>query len=138
RGLAQIGLRDFDGAQAALRTAYRLAEEAHDVHAQLNATALMARIPLAQRMPSRALDILETTASRAAGPGMEGELRSMRALAFACMGQLGDAEREIQASASITSHLEARGLRTYASVIVAHVRGEAKECLESLRDAVRE
>jgi len=59
----------FDGAQSALRTAYRLSEEAHDVHAQTNATALIARIPLAQGLPQKTLDILEDTHSEEEAQG---------------------------------------------------------------------
>jgi LuxR family maltose regulon positive regulatory protein len=136
KALAQIGLRDFEGAHAALRTAYRLAEEASDFHAQVNAMTLIARIPLAQGTPSRAYELLETSRSRSAGPGMEGEIQSMRALIFACMGRLDEAEVEIAASEAITSHLEARGLRTYAGLLVAHRRGEV-DCAERLQLALR-
>jgi DNA-binding CsgD family transcriptional regulator len=69
---------------------------------------------------------------------MEGEIQSMRALIFACMGRLEEAEAEIAASEAITSHLEARGLRTYAGLLVAHRRGEDKDCGERLRVALQE
>jgi LuxR family maltose regulon positive regulatory protein len=138
KGLAQIGLKDFEGAYAALRTAYRLAEEANDFHAQVNAVTLIARIPLAQGTPSRALELLETSRSRAAGPGMEGEIQSMRALIFACMGRLEEAEAEIAASDALTSHLEALGLRTYAGLLVAHRRGEDEDFGKRLQVALRE
>jgi hypothetical protein len=42
--VAQIGLRDFEEAQAGLRAAYKLAEKIDDYHAQVNASALSARI----------------------------------------------------------------------------------------------
>jgi LuxR family maltose regulon positive regulatory protein len=138
KGLAQIGLKDFEGAHASLRTAYRLAEEASDFHAQVNAMTLIARIPLAQGAPCRALEVLETSRSRAAGPGMEGEIQSMRALIFACMGRLDEAEAEIATSEAITSHLEARGLRAYAGLVVAHRRGEDEDCGKRLQVALRE
>ncbi|TML94776.1 MAG: hypothetical protein E6G03_10885 [Actinobacteria bacterium] len=138
RALAQIGLRDFEGAQTALRTAYRLAESAQDVHAQINATALVARIELAQGMASKALELLGEASARAGSPGMEGELRSIRALTFACLGRSDEAEHEIEASISITSHLEARGLRTYAAVIVAHKRGDEVNLTPNLREALKE
>jgi DNA-binding CsgD family transcriptional regulator len=124
KGLAQIGMRDFQGAQRALRTAWRLAEAAEDFHAQVNAEALLARIPLAQGAPARALELLERTSRRSVGPGMEGEVRSIRALALACSGAIEEAEAEIVASESITTHLEARGLRAFAKVFVADGRGD--------------
>jgi ATP/maltotriose-dependent transcriptional regulator MalT len=136
QALAQIGLRDFEGAHAALRNAYRLAENAQDAHAQINATALVARIELAQGMASRALDLLGDASSRAGSPGMEGELRSIRALTLACLGRLDEADDEIQVSKGITSHLEARGLRTYAAVILAHDRADEDGTKVLLRHAL--
>jgi ATP/maltotriose-dependent transcriptional regulator MalT len=124
KGLAQIGLRDFQGAQAALRTAWKLAEAADDFHAQVNAQALLARIPLAQGAPARALDLLSMSGNRSVGPGMEGEVCSIRALALACNGAIEEAEAEIEASESITTHLEARGLRAFARVLAADRRGD--------------
>jgi LuxR family transcriptional regulator, maltose regulon positive regulatory protein len=127
KALAQIGLRDFQGAQAALRTAWQLAEAADDFHAQVNAQALLARIALAQAAPGKALELLDLTASRSVGPGMEGEVRSIRALALACRGALEEAEAEIEASESITTHLEARGLRAFAKALAADRRGDVSE-----------
>jgi LuxR family maltose regulon positive regulatory protein len=138
RALAQIGLRDFEGAQSALRSAYRLAEVARDVHAQINATALIARIELAQGTASEALQLLGDASARAGSPGMEGELRSIRALTFACLGRFDEADDQIRASTSITSHLEARGLRTYAAVIVAQNRGDDEGLKSHLQKALNE
>jgi LuxR family maltose regulon positive regulatory protein len=121
---AQIGLRDFQGAQAALRTAWQLAEAADDFHAQVNAEALLARISLAQGAPVKALELLDMSGSRNVGPGMEGEVRSMRALALVCCGAIEEAEAEIEASESITTHLEARGLRAFAKALAADRRGD--------------
>jgi DNA-binding CsgD family transcriptional regulator len=124
KALAQIGLRDFQGAQGALRTAWQLAEAADDLHAQVNARALLARIPLAQGAPGKALELLDMTGSRTVGPGMEGEVRSMRALALACSGAVEEAEAEIKASEAITTHLEARGLRAFARALAADRRSD--------------
>jgi ATP/maltotriose-dependent transcriptional regulator MalT len=124
KGLALIGLRSFKGAQTALRTAWRLADAAGDFHAKINAEALLARIPLAQGAPAKALELLHVSGSRTMGPGMEGEVHSMRALAFACRGSVDEADAEIEASESITTHLEARGLRAFARVIAETHRGD--------------
>jgi DNA-binding CsgD family transcriptional regulator len=126
KALAQIGLRDFQGAQGALRTAWQLAEAADDLHAQVNARALLARIPLAQGAPRKALELLDMTGSRTVGPGMEGEVRSMRALALACSGAVEEAEAEIKASEAITTHLEARGLRAFARALAADRRSDVE------------
>jgi LuxR family maltose regulon positive regulatory protein len=138
RALAQIGLRDFDGAQTALRSAYRLAEGAQDTHAQANATALVARIELAQGMASKAYERLSEASLRAGSPGMEGELRSIRALTLACLGRFEEATIEIGASTDITSHLEARGLRTYAAVILAHDRDGDDQLAVQVREALKD
>jgi LuxR family maltose regulon positive regulatory protein len=124
KAVAQIGLRDFQGAQTGLRTAWKLAKAADDFHAQVNAQALLARIPLAQGAPAKALELLDLSGRRRVGPGMEGEVRSIRALAFACLGALEEAEGEIEASESITTHQEARGLRAFAKVLAADRRGD--------------
>ena len=136
KALAQIGLRDFQGAQVALRTAWQLAEGADDLHAQVNAQALLARIPLAQGAPGKALELLDMSGSRNVGPGMEGEVRSMRALALACEGALDEAEAEIEASESITTHLEARGLRAFAKVLAADRRGDEESSHNQLELAL--
>ncbi len=118
-GLAQLGLRDFERAEKALNEAYRLAEENDDYHAKINALALMARVRLAQGDPADALHLLEPARSRLASPGMEGEIRSIRALILATMGIQKEAQLEISASASLSGHLEARCLRSYASAILS-------------------
>jgi LuxR family maltose regulon positive regulatory protein len=138
KALAQIGMRDFQGAQTALRTAWKLAEAAEDFHAQVNAQALLARIPLAQGAPARALALLDVSSQRSVGPGMEGEVRSIRALALASTGAIEEAEAEIAVSESISTHLEARGLRAFAKVLVADHLGEHEARNEQLDLALRE
>jgi LuxR family transcriptional regulator, maltose regulon positive regulatory protein len=138
KALTQIGLRDFRGARASLRTAWKLAAAADDFHSQVNATALLARIPLAQGAPEQALELLDSLGARSAGPGMEGEVRSIRALALASTGAFDEAESEIQASQSLSTHLEARGLRAYARALVADRLGEHDRSKSLLQLALRE
>jgi LuxR family transcriptional regulator, maltose regulon positive regulatory protein len=138
KALAQIGMRDFQGAQTALRTAWKLAEAAEDFHAEVNAQALLARIPLAQGAPARALGLLDMSSHRSVGPVMEGEVRSIRALALASGEAIEEAEAEIAASESISTHLEARGLRAFAKVLVADHRGEREARDEQLKFALVE
>ncbi|MBA3733590.1 MAG: hypothetical protein H0W90_00075 [Actinobacteria bacterium] len=138
KALAQIGLRDFRGAQAGLRSAWRLAAAAEDSHSLVNATALLARVPLAQGAPEQTLKLLDTFGSRVVGPGMEGEVRSIRALALASIGALDEAESEIHASESLSTQLEARGLRAYAKALVADRRGEPDRSQSMLQLALDE
>jgi ATP/maltotriose-dependent transcriptional regulator MalT len=67
---------------------------------------------------------------------MEGEVRSMRALALASEGAIDEAEAEIAASESITTHLEARGLRAFAKVLAADRRGDDESCHNQLELAL--
>jgi Response regulator containing a CheY-like receiver domain and an HTH DNA-binding domain len=69
---------------------------------------------------------------------MEGEVRSIRALALASTGAFDEAELEIQASESLSTHLEARGLRAYARALVADRLGEHDRSKSLLQLALRE
>lgn len=138
KGLARVGLRDFSSAETALREAHRLAESIDDYHAQANALALLARIPLSHGDPATALRILEPTRTRNASSGMDGELRSIRALVLASMGETDQARVQIQASASLSGHLEARCLRAYAGAIATLADGSEAECIPLLANALLE
>jgi ATP/maltotriose-dependent transcriptional regulator MalT len=137
-GLAEIGLKEFRSAERRLRDAYELAEQLEDHHAQANALGLLARIPLSQGDPSTALDILKRTRDRAASPGMEAELRSLRALVLASAGSSVEAAYEIRASESLSAHLEARCLRAYASAIAAREAGDDSHFLKCMSAALGE
>jgi ATP/maltotriose-dependent transcriptional regulator MalT len=67
---------------------------------------------------------------------MEGEVRSMRALALACRGATEEAQAEIEASEAITTHLEARGLRAFAKALTADRRGDEEARNKQLELAV--
>ena len=139
KALAQIGMRDFEEAQVGLRVAYKLAKTTDDLHAQANASAISARILLAQGEAPRAIEILDLSRPRAAGPGMEGELRSIRAIAFASLGNLDQATAEVEASAAMTSHLEARGLRAYATALISLAQDEsAHKLTDGVKTALAE
>src|SRR3954453_7905958 len=69
---------------------------------------------------------------------MEGEVRSIRALALASTGALDEAESEIQTSDSLSTHLEARGLRAYARALVADRLGERDRSKSLLQLALEE
>jgi len=138
KGLSRLGLKDFSSAEPALREAHRLAESIDDYHAQANALALLARIPLSHGDPATALEILEPTRARTASSGMDGELRSIRALVLASMRETDEARVQIQASASLSGHLEARCLRAYAAAIAALADGDEPRCTALLTDALLE
>jgi LuxR family transcriptional regulator, maltose regulon positive regulatory protein len=136
RGLAEIGMRAFGEAAATLHEARQLAEEGDDNHAKANALALLARIPLEEGDPQAALETLDLMHSPQVGSGMEGELRSIRALVLASMGQNVEARKEISASAALSMHLEARCLRNYAKAIVHLTESDPERATVALEEAV--
>lgn len=138
KGLAEIGLRAFDEALATLREAHELAEAGEDNHAQANALALLARVPLQRGDPQGALETLMPAQSRQVGSGMEGELRSIRAVILASMGENVDAQNEVEASEGLSLHLEARCLRSYATAMVHLREGSQDDANAALTAAVAE
>jgi LuxR family transcriptional regulator, maltose regulon positive regulatory protein len=138
KGLAEIGLRRFNDAEGTLHEAHERAVEGEDNHAQANARALLARIPLQQGDSERALDTVDSTPPRQVRSGMEGELRSLRALILAAMGASDEARKEIAASKDLSMHLEARCLRSYALAIADLADGDSTGCSVGLTRALTE
>jgi LuxR family maltose regulon positive regulatory protein len=122
RAVAQIGLRDFEGALRTLAEARRLAVDQGYVHTQVNGIVLTARVHLAQGSPQRAVDVLQSRDLRSTSPGMEGDYLATLGFALACCRRFDEAESAIAQSASVTDHLEARALRPYAKAIGQELR----------------
>lgn len=117
RGIAQFGLRDYQGALRTLAEARRLATEQGNVHSQLNSLVLEARIHICRGAPQRALDVLESRGRRPTNSGMEGDYLATKAFALACCGALPDAMDTLAASEAATDHLEARILRAFTRAV---------------------
>src|SRR5205823_14416004 len=114
QSIADFGLRNFEQALNSLSRAHQLATEQGNVHTQVNAVVLTARIHLCRGAPERAVETLETREPRITSPGMEGDYLATRAFALACCGRTGEAKEVVAASEEITTHLEARVLRAFA------------------------
>jgi DNA-binding CsgD family transcriptional regulator len=120
RAIAQIGLRDFDGALRTLGQARRLAREHGNIHTQVNGTVLAARVHLAQGAPERAVETLERRVDHDTSPGMEGDYLATLGFALACCGRAAEAEPFLAESEAMTDHLEARTLRGFARAVAVH------------------
>ena len=129
RGIAQFGLRDFKGALRTLAESRRLATEQGNIHSQLNALVLEARIHICRGSPERALVVLEGRGRGRANSGMEGDYLATQAFALACCGARPEAMATLAASEAATDHLEARILRAFTKA-VANDPSEQDETLD--------
>jgi ATP/maltotriose-dependent transcriptional regulator MalT len=119
RAIADFGLRHFEEALRSLTRAHRLATNQGNIHTQVNAVVLTARIHLCRGDPERAAKTLETREPRMTNPGMEGDYLATRGFALACCGRVDEAKGLVAASEEITTHLEARVLRAFARVVAS-------------------
>src|SRR5207244_159911 len=110
-----------------LARAHRLATEQGNIHTQVNAVVLTARIHLCRGAPERAVETLETREPRMTNPGMEGDYLATRGFALACCGRIDEARELVAASERITTHLEARVLRAFARVVASQFETAAGE-----------
>jgi LuxR family maltose regulon positive regulatory protein len=117
RGAAQWGLREFESAAGSLREAYRLAGVHLDLHARINAAILLARTYLAQGAPLRALEATDLRLERPPGPALQGDFLAIRALAYACTGDMARARKLALASERCSDQIEARVVRAFARAI---------------------
>jgi ATP/maltotriose-dependent transcriptional regulator MalT len=120
QAIAQFGLRDFENAMRTLAHARRMATEQGNVHTQLNALVLTARIHICRGAPERAADLLESRGPRLTSPGMEGDYLATHGFALACCGRTEEADHFLSASEAVTSHLEGRVLRAFARAVASH------------------
>jgi LuxR family maltose regulon positive regulatory protein len=122
-GISEFGLRNFKEALRLLGRARRLARDQGNVHTQLNAVALAARVYLARGDPKRAFNLLAKREGRLTTPGMEGDYLATQGFALACCGCKDEARRLLTSSEAVTSHLEARALREFARAILSYFEG---------------
>lgn len=125
--IADFGLRNFEQALRSLARAHQLATDQGNVHTQVNAVALTARIHLCRGAPARAVEILETREPGLTNPGMEGDYLATQGFALACCGRIAEARELLAASGRITTHLEARVLRGFAQVVASRFEGDCNE-----------
>jgi LuxR family maltose regulon positive regulatory protein len=119
QAIAEVGLRDFEGALKTLARTSRLATEQGSVHTQVNVSVLTARIHLGRGSPERAVKLLETREPRFTSPGMEGDYLATHGFALACCGRTDEAKGLLEASEAVTTHLEAFVLREFAKAVAS-------------------
>ncbi|MFL6038533.1 MAG: LuxR C-terminal-related transcriptional regulator [Gaiellaceae bacterium] len=120
RATAQTGTRQFSDALKTLARARRLADEQGSLHLEVNGLALIARVHLSRGSAERAVQILETRRARFTSPGMEGDYRATYALALACCGRTRESLTLIDASESVSSHIDGRAIRDFARALAGH------------------
>jgi ATP/maltotriose-dependent transcriptional regulator MalT len=114
----EIGQRDFRGALRTLARVRRLAEG--NAHTELNVDVLRARVYVCSGSPERAVTLLNGRSEDATSPGMRGDYLATMGLALACSGRAEEARRFLDASESVTTHLETRVLSAFARAAVTH------------------
>jgi len=126
KGLAQLGLRDFDSALETLRESYGLAVDQSNLHSQMSSVALSARVHLARGEYERALSIMASDWERTASSGMEGDYLATKALVLACCERLDEAQDLTAASRATSNQIDARVLQAFVEAIIAHQRQSPK------------
>ena len=105
---AQLGLRHFARADAAIETAFEVAEELGDSFEILNTRALRAKLLLARDEPAAALRAMPLSLLDDALPSMVGEYLSLRALALAITGSRSDATSTAAVASDTTMEVQTR------------------------------
>jgi LuxR family maltose regulon positive regulatory protein len=137
KGMAQLGLRDFEAALSTLRDAYSLATQQANLHSQMSSVTLTSRVFLARGEYERALRTLAADWERSASPGMEGDYLATQALVLSCCGERAEALRLADASAAITDQIDGRILRSFVRGIVSH-QESSEDSPERVSHAFRE
>lgn len=115
---AEVGQRNF---QSALRTLSRVRQLAEgNAHTELNVDVLTARIHLCKGAPERAVALLEHRNADGTSPGMQGDLLATLGIALICCGRRQEGEILLDASESVTTHLEARTLSAFGRALASH------------------
>jgi ATP/maltotriose-dependent transcriptional regulator MalT len=117
----ELGRRRFSACDANLRAVERHAGHSRDLHFQLNARALRARMCLVQQQPDAALRLTCDDFSEIPSRAMYGEYLATRALSLAA---LGDKRRALEASSAAEEITRSEDVRvlSLAARAVAHLK----------------
>jgi ATP/maltotriose-dependent transcriptional regulator MalT len=137
KGVAELGLRNFDAALSALKEAYTLASVQANLHSQMHSVLLTARVFLSRSEMKRAKQALSVDWDRKASKGMEGEYLATKALVLACCADHREARHALAASEAITNQIDGRVLRYFVRAIIAHREG-ADDANHLLEESTRE
>jgi len=135
---AAFGLRDFSGADSALREVEEHAQKVDDLYIQLNSRALRARILLAQHRTEEAIAVLSSDWEAHSDRLMYGEYIATRALAMAVDGKADEALATAHAATETTAGIEARVTALATSAVVAIRKGEPDPAAMALFEAAVE
>jgi DNA-binding NarL/FixJ family response regulator len=137
KGLAQIGMRDFDSALLTLKKTSSMAARQGNLHSQVSSVLLTARVFASRGEHERAARTLAVNWDRSASKGLEGEYLAMNALVLACRDQPIEATRHIRRSESLTNQIDGRVIRGYVRAIIEH-RQDTPEANGVLQAAMEE
>ncbi len=125
--VAHLGLRNAQNSFALVEAARSAAAENSDMHAQLNANAIEARVLLSQGKHREAIAAVSLSAwSHQPTLAMSGDYLATRALALACAGEHESAMREAKEARRISRDAEAKVLATVATAIVNLAHNDAE------------
>jgi ATP/maltotriose-dependent transcriptional regulator MalT len=131
-GATELGLRQFTRCEGLLRRVERAGAEGGDVHLQVNARVLRARLHLAQQDAGGAVrattDEFRTHTSQA----MYGEYLATRAVALAVMGERETAVETAARARGATNAVETRVLAASVDAIIALGTTRASRTCEAL------
>jgi DNA-binding NarL/FixJ family response regulator len=133
KGTALLGLRDFSRAERTLDDAWESALEQNDVHAEMNAVAVLARLHLSRGQVGRAIDVTAQEWPRQPSPGMLSDFLSTRALALACGGDAEGAFTLAAEAEGLSRQTEGQVRASFARAVVAMRtgRGDARGAVEA-------
>ena len=133
---AELGLRHFARCDALLRRIERHLSRNSDIHIQLNARALRARLLLALQRPKEALAITSVDYAKYPIRAMYAEYLSTRAVALAVVGARSEAIATAKEAETLNACLDATVLSAAARAMVApDGSAEALEAAESLLES---
>jgi LuxR family maltose regulon positive regulatory protein len=132
--MAELGLRHFSRARNLLAEVLATATHVGDAYALVNARALLARLFLAQRRVTAAL---EATSEPPAVPhaSIRGEYLATRALAVTVSGALGDGVRLAEAALAETASLETKSFALWVAAL-ASLRAKDRDVRDRISQAL--
>jgi LuxR family transcriptional regulator, maltose regulon positive regulatory protein len=135
--VAHLGLRNIKNCVAFIAAARSAANENADMHAQLNANAIQARLLLSQGKAREAVAAVSLSAwNHQPTLAMSGDYLATRALALACVGDMKNATRQAQEARRLSRDAEATVLATLATAIMCITAGDGPNG-DATQEAIR-
>jgi len=135
---AELGMRRFSRCERFLRGVENHQSHSRDLHSQLNARALRARLALAQQQPPMAVELTSDDFVEIPSRAMYGEYLSTRALALAVAGDGQRATEAAVAAERLTASADVRVLSAAARAVVALFDQDGPDAAHELLGAASE